>query len=939
MANRYWVGGSGTWNSTSTANWSTSSGGASGASAPTTSDTVIFDNLSNSGTNSFTVTIGTSAACQSLTFGTGAQALDGAMTLAGTTGLTIAGSATLPASNLTITLTGVITFTATGTITSNGVSFNGGITFNGSAQTFTLGDALTTASGRTIQLTQGTLNLQTYTMTCGLFSSSNSSTRNITFGSGAKIVLTGSAATVWSTGTVTAMTITGTSRIEITANASTGTRTVTPGNFAEASALNFYITAGTDTISFTTGDSVKNLDFTGFGAGGTGTWASTSTTLYGNLTISSTTSITGGTATLTFSATSGTQTITSNGVTVDRNITSSGAGGTRALNGALTMGSARTLTIGAGTFDLSGYDVTTGLCIVSTNVTRTLAFGTKAIYINGTSGTVLNISNVTGFTYTGTSNFQITGAATTTRTITGASTGSTEALAMNVTVTAGTDTLTYGNDFLNLEFTSGFTGTLTLAAGGGIIYGNYIIGSSSVTTSDVNNVLTMGATSGTKTFNVPTGEVMNHQITFNGVGGTFQIVNSFSIGSSTARDFTHTGGTLDLNGKTITVFGTLQFSGSGVRQLNGPGTVATTLATVTTVINATTLTNFTVGGSATPTLELSGNAVALGTRSLSWGSSTGSESSAVNIKVSAGADTISFTTSSKPKGLEFTSGFTGTLNNTTITLYGGLTVSSGMSLTSGTNIMTFAATSGTYDITTNGVSVPFPLTFNGAGGTWRLQSALTVSNNRNFILTAGTLDANVYNISIATFSSSGSGVRQVNFGTGTWTITGSGASAWDCSTSTNMSTSIGSATISMTNSGSKTFAGGGLSYPTLNQGGSGTLTVSGSNTFANITNTVQPATVLFTSGTTQTFSAFSLSGTAGSLITIGSTTTSQHTLSKTSGTVSVSYCTISYSNATGGASWQAYTVNGNVDGGNNTGWLFAAVAGYNGYVGFFSFFN
>ena len=43
MANRYWVGGSGTWNTTSTTNWSAASGGASGASVPTAADSVFFD--------------------------------------------------------------------------------------------------------------------------------------------------------------------------------------------------------------------------------------------------------------------------------------------------------------------------------------------------------------------------------------------------------------------------------------------------------------------------------------------------------------------------------------------------------------------------------------------------------------------------------------------------------------------------------------------------------------------------------------------------------------------------------------------------------------------------------------------------------------------------------------------------------------------------------
>lgn len=50
MANRYWVGGSGTWDTTSTANWSETSGGAPGASAPTAADPVLIDANSGSGT-------------------------------------------------------------------------------------------------------------------------------------------------------------------------------------------------------------------------------------------------------------------------------------------------------------------------------------------------------------------------------------------------------------------------------------------------------------------------------------------------------------------------------------------------------------------------------------------------------------------------------------------------------------------------------------------------------------------------------------------------------------------------------------------------------------------------------------------------------------------------------------------------------------------------
>lgn len=60
MANRFWVGGTGTWNTTSTANWSTTSGGAPGASAPTSADAAIFNSLSGGGT----VTLGENVTSQ-----------------------------------------------------------------------------------------------------------------------------------------------------------------------------------------------------------------------------------------------------------------------------------------------------------------------------------------------------------------------------------------------------------------------------------------------------------------------------------------------------------------------------------------------------------------------------------------------------------------------------------------------------------------------------------------------------------------------------------------------------------------------------------------------------------------------------------------------------------------------------------------------------------
>ena len=112
MADRYWVGGTGTWDGTSTTNWSASSGGSSGASVPTSADNVFFDANSNVGTGAFTVTMATTPrVCNDITI----SGLDGAMTLAGSAiGLTVSGSLSFPATNFTPTYTGTTTFSKIG---------------------------------------------------------------------------------------------------------------------------------------------------------------------------------------------------------------------------------------------------------------------------------------------------------------------------------------------------------------------------------------------------------------------------------------------------------------------------------------------------------------------------------------------------------------------------------------------------------------------------------------------------------------------------------------------------------------------------------------------------------------------------------------------------------------------------------------------------------
>lgn len=305
------------------------------------------------------------------------------------------------------------------------------------------------------------------------------------------------------------------------------------------------------------------------------------------------------------------------------------------------------------------------------------------------------------------------------------------------------------------------------------------------------------------------------------------------------------------------------------------------------------------------------------------------EGSGFDVFVLGGSDTI--TGGIRCRNLDFT-GFSGAWSGSFQFIYGDLIMSPSMT-TTGTSPILFASTSATpREITTNGVTFNFELRFNGVGGTWELQDDLNVSTIRAVRLENGTLNLNNKNITAGAFFA-WTGVKTLNMGSGTITLTGTDAttgftSAWDMQVrKAGLTVNAGSSTINMTSASAKTFAGGDFTYHNLNQGGAGALTIQQSNTFANITNSVQPATITLTSGTTQTVGALNVSGTSGNLITLNASTPgSQATLSDGTGTNSVSFVSIQDINATGGATWNAFLAEGNVDAGNNTGWDFFASA-------------
>ena len=170
MPDRFWVGGTASWDGTAGTKWSAASGGPGGASVPTTADDVFFTNLST-------------GTCTIATGNTGARSINCtgfAGTIAGSAEINVAGSVTLvPA--MTYTHSGRMNFTGTGTLTTAGKTFSS-VFVNGAGITLTLGDALNTAA-RDIGVTVGTFNTANFNVTAQTFSSANANTRSITLGS------------------------------------------------------------------------------------------------------------------------------------------------------------------------------------------------------------------------------------------------------------------------------------------------------------------------------------------------------------------------------------------------------------------------------------------------------------------------------------------------------------------------------------------------------------------------------------------------------------------------------------------------------------------------------------------------------------------------------------------------------------------------------------
>ena len=274
--------------------------------------------------------------------------------------------------------------------------------------------------------------------------------------------------------------------------------------------------------------------------------------------------------------------------------------------------------------------------------------------------------------------------------------------------------------------------------------------------------------------------------------------------------------------------------------------------------------------------------------------------------------------------------FTGATNTPTFTVgtskefYGSIKLISGMTFsnTGGTN---YFYNRGNITIECGGKSFGNHLQIYAIGGEVKLSDKFFMTGGQILTLNNGTFDANNQDLYISQFASSNSNTRNLKMGSGTWELYGksSNFTVFNLYTSTNLTFDAGTSTIklSVSLSGFCYFYGGGKTFNniwinTSNDSSSYYTIIRDSNTFNDLK--IDAGRVVnFETGKTQTVTTFTAEGTAVSLITLRSSTTTNATLAKAGGgTISCDYMDVDYMTGNPDTTW--YMGTHSTDGGHNS---------------------
>ena len=789
-------------------------------------------------------------------------------------------------------LSGGFTFAKTSgtqTITSAGKTIGAGITIDAPGAIVSLQNALSLTG--TLILTNGTLTTNGYAVTTGTFSSNNSNTRVLNLG--ASTVTISGTGTFWDITTSTGMTLNaGTSSLLFTGNSAVITfagggltyynvtfgatfynTTITGVNTFNNFTVTSPPSAGRRLVALSNNNQVINGTFSSVGS------AANQRILYTGGTSGTTSQIT---ATAISIADTDFSSIIAAGPATPWNGTRIGNGGTGSSN--ITFATARTVywnKPAGGNWSDNAWSLSSGGGVSIDN----FPLGQDTVILNNTGvGAVSTIVMDYGWNV-----------------------GSLNAGSLSNALTMNWNTFD--------SRVCGFNGNVTLSS-----------------------AITLTATQGATSFDAGTittaGVVFPMAVTFNTVSGTMILADNFTCTGAYAG---LASGTLDLNGKTLSCLTfDSTFTDLQPRQIAFNGGQIDVTGNNATVWACENVTNFSYTGTPTVNFTYSGST---GTRTINHGGTAGAtEANVVDFNIVAGGDFWALGSGSQyVRNLTFQPAFTGSSSLfANGIIYGNVLLSPNQTITVSTSGYTnFASTTGTKTITTNGVVIN--RNFNFSSGSWILGSDLIMGSQGGLVLfSKGTFSTNNYNVTSVRW--------QYSYGVGDPVVLNLGSSTitlisyylpdtvtipWQMGGSGDLTINGGTSNIVFNTDVAQATMNPGYpatEYYKITQAGSNNLLLNTGFTFDTLQNTAQPTTITFRDGNTFVLKNFNVKGTAGNLVTIASKSPgTQFNLTKNTGSkVLVSYCTISDSNITPTGYWFAPTSQGNVDGGNNTGWNFSA---------------
>ena len=770
MADRYWVGGSGSWNSTT--KWSTTSGGASGASVPTVSDNAIFDAASSAA--HYTVTVTDNATCADLTFtpepanGDTQFAVGNNFVIAGTFSTSgTQGNRRLWLRSSTESLLRDVSIATIGTVTD--VDFRD-IRITGAGGTLT---------GTRIGDLKGNVGITFSTpKNCYRIGTGNWSDDQWSDTSGGSV---------------------STDFFPLAQDTAVFDESTTGGTHSTDIAIPY-----TGAVDMSARTSALTL-YVGAACGIYGNWTNGS-----GITIS-------GLQTLTFSGRN-TQVITSAGKPFTGSITVDSFGGTVELADALSAVT-RSLSVINGTFDTKGYSVTAGALSSSNSNVREIKLGASTVTLN--NQIFVNVSGSINLAF--------------------------DAGTSSIVSTNSGGILQGGVTFYNMTFTSTAAGIITINQ-----------------SNTFNNLsITAPASAGLRQVSIAGNQTITGTLTVAGATAVRRIMLRSSVVGTTRTLPVGTLSADDCDFRDITIAGTAA-GGSPTRAGDCGGNSGVTFPAPKTVY-----------------WNLSGTQF---WSSTGWATSSGGTPALDNFPLAQDTAVFDDTGAAGSVGLQaFNIGtFDMSARTTAITLgtngapfiYGNWSFGTGVTANTSTQVPVFSGR-GTSTITSNGVAFGSAITINCGPSTVQLADALELTSARTLTLTSGTFDAVSYNVTAGRHSYAASNTT-LKMGSGTFTASGTG-NVWTVSGGLTLYKGTADILLSNTTTTARTFQGSSLSYNKLTIGGAtgtSTLTISGNNQFTELASTKTVAHTIALGTTTQTFGKWSVTGTAGNVVTLTGTGTS-----------------------------------------------------------------